>query len=80
MNLNFEGNEAKLQETTIHTKTGTRIPLELIANKKDGTMELVFSIVVDGKQWAKSDNVTRAFVLFNLMKDHLTEYTDYIKD
>lgn len=80
MNLNFEGTEAKLQDTTIQTKTGERIPLELIANKKDGTMELVFSILVDGIEWLKADNVTRAFIMYNLMKDHITEYTDYMKD
>lgn len=36
-----------------------------------------FVIAVDGVEWIKTTNQTHAVVLFEMMKDNITEYMNY---
>ena len=39
----------------------------------------IHTITVDGVEWVKTENITHAAVLFNMMADHITEYMDFKK-
>ncbi len=36
-----------------------------------------FAIEIDGVEWLTTENQTHAIVLFELMKDHITDYMNY---
>jgi len=49
----------------------TKIPITL---NKDGENHI---ISIDGVTWAETTNKTHAAVLFELMKDNITDYMNY---
>lgn len=76
MQLEFEGKEAVLQETSIPTENGGRIPLKL-KGVKDGAGNVYYSAEVDGVQWFQTENITHGVILFAMMQKHITEYMHY---
>ena len=56
---------------------GGEIPISLI-REKDEEGEF-FSIEIDGVLWLQTESRMHAVVLFEIMKDHLTEYMHYEK-
>ena len=36
-------------------------------------------ITIDGVEWVRTNNITHAAVLFNMMREHITEYMTYKK-
>lgn len=56
---------------------GGEIPISL-TREKDEEGEF-FSIEIDGVLWLQTESRMHAVVLFEIMKDHLTEYMHYEK-
>ncbi len=56
---------------------GGEIPIVLYLDS-DADGEFYF-IEIDGIEWVAVDNQMHATVLFNMMKDHITEYVHYEK-
>ena len=54
---------------------GGEIPITL----SKASDESSFLIKIDGVEWVNTENKTHAVVLFELMKDHITEYMQYKK-
>lgn len=36
-----------------------------------------YAVSVDGVEWVKTSNMVHAVVMFEMMKDHITEYMHY---
>lgn len=56
---------------------GGEIPIQLIVD--DGDEGTFYMILVDGVEWIDTPNRTHAIVLFEMMKDHITDYMNYSK-
>jgi len=55
--------------------TGGEIPITLCLNEdRDGKY---YTISIDGVEWVTVESQMHAVVLFNMMKDHITEYMHY---
>ena len=64
-----------VKEESIKVKEGFEIPIALLADKdQNGDF---FYVRVDGVPWLYADNRVHAVVLFEMMKEHLTEYVHY---
>lgn len=66
-----------LREEKIKVYEGFEIPITLEGEEIDGDME--FTIYIDNVYWVTLENQVHAVVLFELMKDHITEYMHYEK-
>lgn len=66
-----------LREEKIKVYDGFEIPITLEGEEIDGDME--FTIYIDNVYWVTLENQVHAVVLFELMKDHITEYMHYEK-
>ena len=65
-----------VREEQIKIPGGT-IPITLIRDvDEEGEF---FTIEIDGVEWCGSPNKIHAIVLFEMMKDHITEYMNYKK-
>ncbi len=56
---------------------GGAIPITLIKDNDDDG--IFFSINIDGVEWLYTENKTHAVVMFEMMKDHITDYMNYKK-
>lgn len=56
---------------------GGEIPIVLYSNEDEEG--IFYTIEIDGIEWLASVNRTHAIVLFEMMKDHITEYMNYAK-
>ncbi len=65
---------ACVQEEKIKIKGG-EIPIRIIEKKTDEG--ILYSVEIDGVEWFCIQNRVHVAVLFNLMKDHITEYMHY---
>ena len=55
--------------------TGGEIPITLCQdNDQEGEF---YTIDIDGVEWVMTENQMHAVVLFDMMKDHITEYMHY---
>ena len=55
--------------------TGGEIPITLCQDKdQEGEF---YTIDIDGVEWVTVESQMHAAVLFNMMKDHITEYMHY---
>lgn len=55
--------------------TGGEIPITLCLDKdQEGEY---YTISIDGVEWVTTENQMHAVVLFEMMKDHITEYMHY---
>jgi hypothetical protein len=55
--------------------TGGEIPITLYLDEdQDGKY---YTISIDGVEWVTVESQMHAVVLFNMMKDHITEYMHY---
>ncbi len=55
--------------------TGGEIPITLcLDNDQEGEF---YTINIDGVEWVMIENQMHAVVLFEMMKDHITEYMHY---
>lgn len=54
---------------------GGEIPITL--NRTSDDDGIFFYIEIDGVEWLTTENETHAVVLFEMMKDHITEYMNY---
>lgn len=54
---------------------GGEIPITLNRDSDDDGN--FFYIEIDGVEWLVTENETHAVVLFEMMKDHITEYMNY---
>lgn len=66
-----------LREEKVKVYDGFEIPITLEGEEIDGDME--FTIYIDNVYWVTLENQVHAVVLFELMKDHITEYMHYEK-
>lgn len=66
-----------LREEKVKVYDGFVIPITLEGEEIDGDME--FTIYIDNVYWVTLENQVHAVVLFELMKDHITEYMHYEK-
>jgi hypothetical protein len=60
---------------------GGRIPIHLLREDlgfEDDDGDL-FSVAIDGVEWFVTESQIHAFVLFEMMKDHILEYFHYCK-
>ncbi len=65
----------KVKEDLIKINEGFEIPIALLADKdQNGDF---YYVRVDGVPWLYADNRVHAVVLFEMMKEHLTEYVHY---
>ncbi len=55
--------------------TGGEIPITLCLDK--GQEGEFYTIDIDGVEWVTTENQMHAVVLFEMMKDHITEYMHY---
>lgn len=79
MELKFDGTEMKLQEDFITTQGGGRIPVTLTAGKLEDAEAAEFYIVtIDGVLWAECESLHHAIIIYTLLRDHVTEYMNYI--
>ena len=75
---NKEQGEKLLRVEQIPTENGGQIPISLKAAAAPGDPEKPFyTIDIDGVTWVETDNQTHGIVLFEMMKDHITEYMHY---
>lgn len=66
-----------LREEKVKVYDGFEIPITLEGEEIDGDME--FTIYIDNVYWVTLENQVHAVVLFELMRDHITEYMHYEK-
>lgn len=66
-----------LREEKIKVYEGFEIPITLEGEEIDGDTE--FTIYIDNIYWVTLENQVHAVVLFELMRDHITEYMHYEK-
>lgn len=59
------------EEQIVIDEAGNTIPIKV--EEIDG----IHVISVDGIDWAVAENMVHATILFEMMKDHLTEYMTY---
>lgn len=59
-----------LKRDIIQLENGT-LPITLKEN------DAIFIVDIDGVEWFSTVNQTHAIVLFNMMKEHITEYMHY---
>lgn len=52
-----------------------QIPISLSKYEEDG--EPYFVIDIDGVEWLCTENQVHAVVLFDMMREHITEYYNY---
>lgn len=57
--------------------TGGEIPIVLYDNEDDEG--IFYTIEIDDVEWLATTNQTHAVVMFEMMKDHITEYMNYVK-
>lgn len=65
-----------LENGTIPTENGGSIPINLYAFKND--LGVSYELEIDGVLWFNSYSQMHAQVLYNMMRDHITEYMHYI--
>ena len=56
---------------------GGEIPIVLYSNEDEEG--IFYTIEIDGIEWLASVNKTHAVVMFEMMKDNITEYMNYAK-
>ena len=56
---------------------GGEIPIVLYINEDEEGV--FYTIEIDGVEWLASANRTHAVLLFEMMKDHITDYMHYAK-
>lgn len=66
----------ELRKTSIKI-TGGEIPIVLYGHEDDE--DIFYTIEIDDVEWLSTTNQTHAVVMFELMKDHITEYMYYEK-
>lgn len=67
----------KVREELIQTQEGFEIPIALLADKdQNGDF---YYVRIDGVPWLYADNRVHAVVLFEMMRDHITEYVQYTR-
>ena len=52
---------------------GGKMPITLNANEDD----TFFTVAIDGVEWLHTKNRMHAVVLFEMMREHITEYVQY---
>lgn len=57
--------------------TGGEIPIVLYDIEDDEG--IFYTIEIDDVEWLATTNQTHAVVMFEMMKDHITEYMNYVK-
>ena len=63
-----------IREEQIEAEDGTKVAIYLYADEVKGS----YQIEVDGVAWLTIDNRTHAIVLYELMRDHLSDYYNFI--
>lgn len=66
-----------VRKEMIKVRDGFELPIELVVEEIDGDTE--YTIYIDGVFWTILYNEVHAVVLFEMMKDHITEYMHYEK-
>lgn len=66
-----------LKKDYIQAKDGLKIPITLSMEEIED--EEVYIINIDGVEWLVTCNKLHAIILFNMMKEHITEYMTYQK-
>lgn len=66
----------ELRRESIEIKGG-EIPIVLYSNEDEEG--IFYTIEIDGVEWIEIDNRTHAIVMFEMMKDHITDYMHYEK-
>lgn len=66
----------ELRRESIEIKGG-EIPIILYNNEDEEG--IFYTIEIDGVEWIEIDNRTHAIVMFEMMKDHITDYMNYTK-
>ena len=66
-----------LKADKIPTENGGAIPIELIESREADEPAPLYSVDVDGVEWFITESPMHGQVLFELMKDHITEYMHY---
>lgn len=56
---------------------GGKIPIVMYSNEDEEGV--FYTIEIDGVEWLASVNRTHAVLLFEMMKDHITDYMHYEK-
>lgn len=56
---------------------GGEIPIVLYSNEDEEGV--FYTIEIDGVEWLASVNMTHVVLLFEMMKDHITDYMHYEK-
>lgn len=56
---------------------GGEIPIVMYSNEDEEGV--FYTIEIDGVEWLASVNRTHAVLLFEMMKDHITDYMHYAK-
>ena len=64
-----------LKTEKIDLSESFQIPITLSKDFLDG--KPYFVIDIDGVEWLDTDNEVHAVVLFNMMREHITEYYHY---
>ena len=65
-----------LQEEPINIEGGT-IPIQLTKEEEEG--KDLYSVMIDGVIWLKTEQLHHAAIIFRLLADHVTEYMTYNK-
>ena len=66
----------ELRRESIKVKGG-EIPIVLF--KEEDEEGIFYAIEIDGVEWLTTENRTHAVIMFEMMKDHITEYMNYVK-
>jgi hypothetical protein len=61
------------EEKIVIDEAGNTIPIKI---SREGEERI---ITIDGVEWVRTNNITHAAVLFNMMREHITEYMTYKK-
>ena len=61
------------EEKIVIDEAGNNIPIKI---GREGEERI---ITIDGVEWVRTNNITHAAVLFNMMREHITEYMTYKK-
>lgn len=65
-----------LQEEPINIEGGT-IPIQLTKEEEEG--KDLYSVMIDGVIWLKTEQLHHAAIIFRLLADHVAEYMTYKK-
>lgn len=81
MQIDFKGNELKVQEDLLTTEDGGTIPVTLFARRDpDHPEEVYYEVEIDGVNWLTCDTPHHGVILYSLLKDHVKEYMRYFTE